>query len=232
MKFIIALLLSLFMASSPATYSDQYITEPDAPLTIELKTNLASDISHEGDLFEGILVEDTYYQSVKLPARTKFLGHIAKVKNGRRFHRKGYLALNVDEVIFPEGESLHFIADAPDSAEKKLKAESDPANKNKKYITIPLSIIGFVAPLPIAIGVRAAVGTVTGLTNKNTKNESLGKRIGKGLYNVTPIPTVVNLVKKQPEVEFQSGDQIQLYLPETMMSALFPTPNNGEMQSI
>lgn len=208
------------------TEASQYLEEADDPLEIVLNNHLASDENNEGDLFSAYLAEDTYLQGYKLPARTKFLGHIEKVKEGRRFHRKGYIALNVDQVVYPNGESLNFVTNENDSAEKKLKVETDPADKKRKYIMVPLSILGFVTPLPIALGARAIVGTVTGLREKEHSDEPMYKRIGRGLYNVTPIPTVKNLVKRQPEATFNAGDKIQLHLPEPMMVAIFDLPNS------
>jgi len=217
--------LSLALWLTSVAHADHYLKDTHSPLPIVLTQALSSDQNHTGDLFEGTLAEDTLYQGKTIPGRTAFYGHIASAGQGKRFYRKGYLALNVDQVTFPGGESLHFITDDPNDTEKKLK-QTTPGSKRNLYIKVPLTVLGLVTPFPVTMGVKAAVGVTTAFTDKNHKDDSAVKKVGVGLYNATPIPTVVNFVKKQPNVTFQAGDTILLYLPENIMTALFSPPES------
>ncbi len=89
-------------------------------LQIAPETFFNSEMSLAGDYFSGYL-SDQNAKELGVPAGSKLIGSITKVKNAKSINRDGKLEVHVSELMLPDGDTVKVDASFESAEEKPIK---------------------------------------------------------------------------------------------------------------
>ncbi|MBX2861505.1 MAG: hypothetical protein KTR14_09725 [Vampirovibrio sp.] len=235
--WIIMTFVLLLGAFDAPIHADVTVTDPAAPIQVELQNALDTKIHPAGKPFVAVLKENYRFNGKVVPAWTKFEGEIADLKTGRRFGREGWMSLKVNAVVFPNGKRHDFawrpeeyqteLEDAGKKTRKKESKRNLPVALSRVGATVGATVVG-VAALPVSLGVGAAVATRQEFKDDETHDRTVGQKVKKGLWRGTGIPGFLHFVKKSPSPRFEVGQMIELHLGPSMTQELFTAAPNFE----
>ncbi len=254
-KNLLVLSLSLGLLSGFAiqkSWSDVVVENLKTPLTATLEKALNIEKGTEaGDTFIAVTQEDYFYQTSLLPAGSRMVGTVEKVRKSKRLGRPGYLQLRINQVEFPDGST--FIMPEKIRAKNKKNTKSKKMKKVKAQrlyhpkaktkggmmksnmaamiagstTTIALTSVGTFSS-PYALGARIITGAVwEGI--KGDKEKPLYKRMGKGGWRGSGVPGIYHFVKKEPNPTFDAQSEIQLHITPQVYAELLEANKNPDV---
>lgn len=231
--------LSLLLFSSifmqPA-FAAKTLKSTNEPFQVKLETALDSRLTEDGSPFEAVLEEDYEYKEGIIPSGTRFKGNVSKSQESRRLLRPGYLVLNVQEVVFPSGEThqLSLVKGVGAQGQKithhraktvmKFAKDSLPLYLAYYGAWVPLTFgtnLGALVVTPIDVGARMAAGAVHEVIRNDDPTKSVAQKVGYGVYRGTGIPGALGVFKTDKEAHFDVGANIPLKLEPDAVNGLF-----------
>ena len=169
----------------------------DYSLEIKPDTVLNSEINLEGDYFSGILSKDSA-ALIGAPYGSKIVGHIAEITKARSLQRAASVNINIDGLMYPNGEFIEAQGELKASADKQGSNKNSFKRVSKKLIknsaeigastlvgaVDSIQITGIstaIATEGISAGVGAGIGLGVGLIGALTKK---GKQQGNSGYSL------------------------------------------------
>ncbi len=227
--FALSFSMVLFTSTiAEVSWGDMVVEDLKTPVTAVLQEELSVETTQAGSSFTAITQEDYLYKTSILPAGSRIIGKVEKVKKSKRLGRPGYLQLKITQVEFPDGQ----IFTMPETVlnkrnkEKKVKAQRHyhPEAKTKSGMmksnmvsmiagsstTIALTSVGTFSS-PYALGARVVAGAIwEGF--KGDKQKPLYKRLAKGGWRGTGVPGMYYYIKKEPNPNFEANADIELHM--------------------
>ncbi len=200
-------------------------------IPVELKTPLSIGETHAGDAFETVVTENIMVDDKELPAGTTLRGQVTRVSPSKNFGRPGYVRLDVEEAVFPNGETVRLEGYA-----KKEQTLHHPKGRTVFQLVrgaVPFTAVSVADSIPltyatslhsgiivaISLGARMTVGAIWELCKKD--NRSAPHKVGYGMFRGTGIPGGYQFVTKSPAPDFQPGQTIGMPMDDKQAKDLF-----------
>jgi hypothetical protein len=234
-KQLLVFSLLVGLAAPNFAWADQTIRNLKRPLQVKLETAVKGETATVGQPFAAQLAEPVHYQNWTLPSGTHFQGHITAVKPSRHFGRPGYVILQTDSAVLPDGQTVNFDPATYTPRHKTLRDPSAetfwqsvaiqlPYSLVSMGVTLPLYYAADVDALPLVVigeGVRIVTGAVVGLVRPKFKGEPVPRKLALGGLDGSGVPRVVNFIGTYPEPDYHAGDTVKLYLNPQGLEKLF-----------
>ncbi|MEW6213010.1 MAG: peptidoglycan-binding protein [Acidobacteriota bacterium] len=174
-----SLILSLYMISSAQDSRPRYsrrsqpvgdvVIPADTVISLRMDTGLSSRTSRVGDRFTATVTLPVHVKGrTAIPAGATVHGHVTQVTPARRMSKSGMLAIDFDELVFPDGSRIK-LTGVLTSDDPKTRERIDDENRvsgrveNRGAIFVGGGgIIGAVLGAVVGGGKGAAVGGVIG----------------------------------------------------------------------
>jgi len=210
--FAIAALL-IYSVATPAAFSQQtrprysgqqggdrsWIVPANAVISMRMDSNLSSRTARVGDKFTSTVAIPVYIDGATvIPAGSIVEGRITQVTPAKRMSKSGSIAIDFDELIFPDGSRIqldgNLTSDDP-SIREKIDDESRVSGRNEKRPAV-------------FIGGGGAIGAVLGGISGGGKGAVLGGVLGAGA-GVAGV-----LLSKGEEAQVPSGTPFAINLTQ------------------
>lgn len=232
-----AILTALSLALTLPVWADQTLEELDDPIMVELQTPIQMETATIGKEFSAVLNEDVHYENWVIPAGTRFDGAIARTGRSHPLSRPGYVLLQVHTATLPSGETYDFKPQLYEPRSKRLhnpeaQTFGDTVKQQLPYTAVTLGTslplrygadMNRWVVLPITVGARMVLGAGMALFDDDLAGKNAAQRVGYGLWQGTGIPRAWRFITKDPEPNFQGGEEIPLYFNETALETFFRT---------
>ena len=226
------------------SFSDVRMESLNDPIEIVLRESLSvSSLPEKNQVFTGVLIDRYMYKKLELPAGTAFRGRVFKVGEPAYFRRSGYLILSIDEVYFPSGDLVYFVADHSQGYQdiegeltQKIKAPKKKGQFKRNFFrySLPITAVGlsvslplrfmtdlpFYVTFPMSTGAKMAAGTTLEFIYDD--HDTVKDKVLWGMYRGSGLPTLVSIVKKGRALpELEAGDTLSLEIHPDGMAKLF-----------
>jgi hypothetical protein len=208
------------------------------PLCMVCETPLVPDLKSIEPKFHFVVAKSYTYQGQLLPAGTRLEGKVIRLTRSRRLDRPGYLDWQVNQVIYPDGETAT-LASSEDLQPRLHHPKGITQGHAVKSATpflmvssadyIPLTLATNMPSLAVAgisMGARMLYGaTHETLIKKEGRDRPLYRKIGYGMLRGTGLPAIYTLTKATPAFRCRTGDALMVeFRPETV-DQLFQAQN-------
>lgn len=240
-----SLLISLVAGTIGLSWGEQVLKSPKKGVDVELKSDVAAATAMPGQQFEAELKDDLHYQDLTLPAGTDFKGEITKAAPSKHFGRPGYVVLEVNQAVLPDGRVYQFDQTKYKPRDKKLHHPDTytfpeliltqmPYTLAGLAVTIPLTTAADTDPIPAALigeAVRIGAGAIAGLFLPRYKHEAVPRKIALGALDGSGVPRIVGFIGKYPEPNYHAGDHINLYFNPDALTELMQTASTTALKT-
>lgn len=175
--------------------------EEGSKLKMTVASVISTGLNREGDEFFAEVTDDFSTENgIVIPCGTVAHGTVSKIENSKRLGRDGYISVNFDYLITPDGRKIPI--------EASMTTKRHPATSTAKIIledtayTVAGGVIGGLLALKF-LGLGAAVAT---------KGGTLAG--GAGIGAVAGL--TASMVRKGKEILIAPGDEINVKIAENM----------------
>ena len=189
--------------NNSARYAEQSWTlPPDTVISVQMNGTLSSRTAHVGDKFTATVTVPVYVNGrTVIPAGSIIEGRVTQVTPAKRMNRSGTIAIDFDELVFPNGASVALVGSL---------TSDDPEARRRIDDEGRVSAEGNNHPA-VFIGGGGAIGAVLGGIAGGGKGAAVGGAIGAGA-GVASI-----LLSKGEEAQVPSGTAFGVQIKQALI---------------
>ncbi|HSE37891.1 MAG TPA: peptidoglycan-binding protein, partial [Blastocatellia bacterium] len=186
-----------------ARHAEQSLTLPaDTVINVQMNGTLSSRTAHVGDKFTATVTVPVYANGrTVIPAGSIIEGRVTQVTPAKRMNRSGTIAIDFDDLVFPNGASVGLVG---------ILTSDDPETRKRIDDESRVSAEGNKRPV-VFVGGGGAIGAVLGGIAGGGKGAAVGGAVGAG----AGIASV--LLSKGEEAQVPSGTPFGVQIKQPLV---------------